>query len=253
MPPNSTQAWHHRGVEPWYDTHVHFDRYAQPEREVLLAHAEGAGVRVIAVGVDIESSRSALALDGMAGRVIGIHPRNATQPVTEIAEIAAKPGVVAIGECGFDKAGPPFELQAQSFCSQADIARHTGLALVLHIDGEGAWAQLTSRDELIAGLRVVRHYFTGDESQARWHAERGHYLSFGNPLRREAALRDVARTYPEHLLLIETDSYPLPGRNTEPAHVARVGETLALVRNWTFEAARATLARNTRVAFNLRG
>jgi TatD DNase family protein len=235
---------------PWFDTHVHLDRYDLAERAAVLERARAANVSVIAVGVDLKSSREVSAMGDVCGRVVGIHPRYAAADFEEeLREIALCPGVLGIGECGFDDSGVDWKTQERAFRTQCGIARDLGLTLVLHIDGEQAWGHLIAAG--LEGLRVIRHYFTGDATQAAWHGEREHYLSFGNPLLREPSLREIARDYPEHLLLIETDSYPLPGRNTEPAHVAKVGETLALLRGWTVEEARKHLAQNTRAAFGL--
>ncbi len=241
-------------VQPWFDTHVHLDRYSLPERTALLEGALEANVWVIAVATDLASSRETSALGGVRGRVVGIHPRNAGPGFEEeLREIAGRPGVMGIGECGFDGGGPPWPEQAATFEAHCDIAHELGKALVLHIDGEGAFEQLAANASGLEGLRIVRHYFTGDAAEAAWHAERGHWLSFGNPLRRVAALRDIARGYPADRLLIETDSYPLAGRFTEPKHVVAIGETLALLRDWTFDEARERLATNTRAAFGESG
>ena len=251
---DSTQSWHHERVPPWFDTHVHLDRYAPPEREALLARAEAAGVRVFAVAVDLESSAEVARLATTIPGAVGIHPRHAAAGFEdELRNLARTPGIVAIGECGFDGGGVPhWDLQERTFLAQCGIARELGKSLVLHIDGEGAWERFGSCAAAAEGLRVIRHYFTGDAAQAAWHAERGHYLSFSNPLRREPALRDIARNHPENLLLIETDSYPLPNRNTEPAHVAKIGETIAVLRDWTFDQCREQVARNTAAAFGIR-
>lgn len=241
-------------MQPWFDTHVHLDRYSTAERASLLERAGEAEVEVIAVAVDMASSRALMALGGGGAKVIGVHPKYSGKPFeVELREFAAQPGVVGIGECGFDAEGPALEVQEAAFRAQCAIARSAGLALVLHVDGPGSWEALLVNRDALDGLRVIRHYFTGDAAEAAWHAAGGHYLSFGNPLRRDPGLREIARGYPPELLLIETDSYPLPGRNTEPAHVARVGETLALVREWTFAEAREQLARNTAAAFRRRG
>ena len=241
-------------MEHWYDTHAHLDRYAPAELDSILARAAEAEVRVIGVGTDLESSEALLAVKGLAGVTVGIHPASGKSGSDQrLSEVAARRGVCAIGECGFDAEGPPWELQAAVFRAQVRVARELGLAVVVHVDGEGAWEQLASQAELLEDLRVIRHYFTGDDAQAAWHAERRHFISFGNPLRRDRSLRDIVREYPEDRLLIETDSYPLPGRNTEPAHVVKVGETLALLRDWTFAYARERLGANTRAAFNLPG
>lgn len=239
-------------MEPWFDTHVHLDRYEFEERRALLKRAEAAGVAVFAIAVDLPSSREVVAMGGVRGKAVGMHPRNAEDGFeAELLDLASRPGVVAVGECGFDGERPDWKPQATTFESQCAIARRLERTLVLHIDGAGAWEHLLEHEAALEGQRVVRHYFTGDEAQAEWHAERGHYISFGNPLRREPALREIARSYPPDLLLIETDSYPLARRNTEPADVVKVGETMALLRDWTFDEARERLGANTRKAFRM--
>ena len=216
----------------------------------MLGRAVAANVRVFAVGVDLKSSREVSAMGDVRGRVVGVHPRYAHGDFEEeLRGIAIRPGVLAIGECGFDDSGVDWGTQARAFRIQCGLARDLKPTLVVHIDGEQAWRHYNAAEDALDGLRVVRHYFTGDMAQAAWHAERGHYLSFGNPLRREPTLRDIARDYPEHLLLIETDSYPLPGRNTEPRDVVRIGESLAGLRGWTVDETRDRLALNTLQAF----
>ncbi len=250
MRPDCTRPWHDVAVNAtWVDTHTHLDRYDEAERSAILGRARESGVAMVTVGVDIESSRHALAIEGTAGAVVGAHPLHAAGvDLHALASLLAQPGVVAIGECGFDAAGPPFEVQAGAFKAQARAARALRLPLVLHVDGEGAFDMLAAHAAELDGVGVIRHYFTGSELEATWHAERGHYLSFGNPLRREPVLREVALGYPAERIVIETDSYPLANRRTEPRDVARVGESLALVRGWTFGEASARLLENTRRA-----
>ena len=175
---------------------------------------------------------------------------DANFPRDELRELAGAPGVVAIGEVGFDDSGPDWGVQTAAFDAQCQLARGFGHALVLHIDGAAAWSLLEERADALSGLRVVRHYFTGDEAQATWHRELGHFLSFGNPLRRSPALQAIAATYPPDLLLIETDTYPLPGRTTEPKDVVKVGQHLAEVRGWELEQTQERLEENTMSAFS---
>ena len=215
----------------------------------MLARAADANVAVIGVAVDVGSARALGELRGMRGYAVGVHPRYAEKLDESLASLADDPGVVAIGECGFDGSAPDLYLQARVFREQCSLARSVGLPLVLHIDGAGAWDALLPNEHALTGLPVIRHYFAGDSTQAAWHRERGHYLSFGNPLRRSEDLRQIARDYPSELQLVETDSYPLPGRNTEPRDVRLIGETLALLHGWTFDEARERLAENTLRAF----
>jgi len=237
-------------MEDWFDTHAHLDRYPAAERDALLARAREAGVAVVGVGVDLASSREMAGIAGLAGYAVGVHPLYAGEWGRDgLAGLLAATGGVAVGECGFDDGGPEWELQVAAFRGQCALARECGLPLVLHVDGGRAWEILRAHSDDLAGLTVVRHYFTGDRGQAEWHGARGHFLSFGKPLVRDAALQEVCRDYPPEMILIETDSYPLPGRTTEPRDVVRVGNAVAELRGWPGAETRARLARNTLLAF----
>lgn len=252
MAPDSTWTWHHRPVNThWVDTHAHMDRFEPELRNEIFERAREAGVAIIGVATDVPTSVTLVAMKGLAGVAIGVHPIHAgvSDPaeLTDLAEHAKN--VVAIGECGFDDTGPPMDVQAATFKAQAELARANRLPLVLHIDGAAAWDQFLEHEAEIEEIPLIRHYFTGDSVQAEWHAERGHYLSLGNPLRRTPALRDVVYGYPPELLLVETDSYPLPERRTEPRDVRGIAETMAFVRGWTFAEAEQQLRQNTKKAF----
>ena len=205
--------------------------------------------QVLAVSTGVESSQRTARLGPRQPKCVGIHPKEATGrgAVQEIARLAATAGVVAIGEAGFDGAGPPLDVQAAALTAQCAVARRMGLTFVLHVDR--AWEALLAAAEALAGLTVVRHYFTGTAAEAEWHAGRGHYLSFGRPLLRSEDLRSTAAGYPAHLVLVETDSYPLPGRATEPAHLVEGAACLADVRGWSMEECAAQLRENTLEAF----
>lgn len=237
-------------MEPvWIDSHVHFDRYPAAERAAMVARAKAAGVAIVAVAVDLASSRAVVGLEGIAGCAVGVHPMRAAEwegePLRELARMA---GVVAIGECGFDGGGPPWAVQERAFRGQCAVARESGLPVILHLDGAGAWERFVANAGALGGLTVVRHYFTGDAVQAVWHAERGHFVSFGRPLLREPELQEVCREYPVGLILVETDSYPLAGRTTGPRDVVAVGDAAGRLRGWTPDETRERLFANSLAA-----
>lgn len=96
-------------------THLHFKDY-DADRDAVIERACAAGVeKMILVGVDIESSRAAIALAEQHDfffASIGIHPhefnqstaisQQRTEIVKTLKELAKHPKVVAIGECGLD-------------------------------------------------------------------------------------------------------------------------------------------------------
>ncbi len=235
-------------MEPWFDTHVHLDAYPAEERGALLRRAADAGVgAVLSVGDAVGP-----AVDGVrVYRAAGLHPLRSDEyaGTGTLASLATGPSVVAIGETGFDRAGPPLKVQARVFEGHCAVAAKLGLALILHIDQE--WERIRGFLEAVGSLRVVRHYFTGPEEQADWHAEHGHYLSLGKPLLRMPHLKEVAVSYPADRLLVETDSYPLAGRTTEPRDTGAIGEAVASAREWSMEQCREQLWTNSLRAFGL--
>lgn len=237
----------------WTDTHVHLDRYEPDQRARMLAEGASAGVhQLVAVATSMESSRRTIALTEPVLKAVGVHPLQAhALDVPVLAGIARAEGVVAIGEIGFDGNGPGRSVQGVAFEQQAAIARDLGLSVVLHIDGPNAWQAFEGAAFMLDGLRVIRHYFTGDDEQLGFHAAHGHFISFGRPLLRDAGLQRLAQACPAELLLIETDTYPIPGRTTEPKDLAGVAQVMARQRAVPLEALSALLEDNTRRAFNL--
>ena len=81
----------------------------------------------------------------------------------------------------------------------------------------------------IAERGAVCHYFVGGTAEARRLLDDGLIISVGKTVTRDAneALRDAIRIIPLDRLLVETDSYPLPGRSTEPADLPLVVTAVA--------------------------
>ena len=235
----------------WFDTHVHLERYSQEEAAAMQVRALAAGVAgMLAVSTSLASSERTIALPGSIARAVGVHPTRSAEAVggewlAQLEQLTARPGVVAIGEAGFDDAGPDWTLQHVCFAGQVAIATYLGLPLLLHIDGGRAWEQFVASQASSPPRRLVRHYFRGDMAQAEWHAARGHFVSFGRPLLRDPALQRIAAAFPADLLLIETDSYPLAGRRTEPKDLVPVGELLAHLRHWSIAECAARLWGNS--------
>jgi TatD DNase family protein len=232
--------------EPRYaDSHVHLDRYDDAVAAAMVARARAAGVVcLLTVGVDSGSSRRAAALAARLPGVraaAGLHPRR-VRPATveeELAAVAAlatpADGIVAVGEVGLDRThtGAPLHRQRAAFAAQLELAAARGLPVVVHSVGahaETAVMLAEWRERLPA---VIVHYFTGTADELRRFLALDCHVSFGRPLLKagQEALRAVARLVPAGRLLAETDTYPLPGRRTEPRDVVEVVQALAAVRD----------------------
>ncbi|MFI6518326.1 TatD family hydrolase [Spirillospora sp. NPDC050679] len=208
-----------------FDSHCHLDLVELPVEE-QLASAQAVGVRrIVTIGVDLPTSRlcarTAAEFDDVYAGV-AIHPNDTTgitdDALAEIAELAARPEVVAVGETGLDyyRDWAPKDDQHRSFRAHVDIAKRTGKALVIH-DREAHDDVLRILAEEGAPDKVVFHCFSGDAEMARMCADRGYVMSFaGNVTFKNAEpLRAALRVAPPELVLVETDApflTPVPQR-----------------------------------------
>lgn len=229
----------------WFDSHCHLHLCEEATAEQLLERAAEAGVeRVLTVGIDPDSNRSAVALtsDERVYAAVGVHPNSADlwseQAHAELSRLLGSDRVVAVGESGLDfyrdHVGP--EQQEIAFREHIALAKRTDKALVIHTR-ESVDAAL----DLLAAVdppdRFVFHCWSGNEQQLRRALELGAYVSFaGNVSFKNAQnLRDAARLVPPDRLLVETDSpyltpVPFRGKPNEPARVALVGQAVAEAR-----------------------
>ncbi|MGH2459644.1 MAG: TatD family hydrolase [Chloroflexota bacterium] len=224
------------------DSHVHLHAFADPDG--VLARARAAGVNlVVGVGIDLPSSRRTLAIARAEPGVVaavGLHPAHLTeasdldQTLGEIEAIAGEPRVGFVGEIGIDlvEGAATLERQSEFFEAQLRLAGRLRLPVNLHIQGAFDEAFAIIRRLGAGGPGAVVHYFVGDAELARRALELGLYVSVGKPVTRpaNAQLRQAVATIPLERLLLETDSYPLPGRTTEPADIRLVAEAVAGIR-----------------------
>ena len=231
-----------------------------------LAEAREAGVEVvIAVGIDLRSSRDAAQAaargDGVYAAV-GVHPHDAVRfngvVRTSLERLLREPGVVAVGEVGLDfyRDLAPRDVQRAAFAEQLDLAREVGRPVCVHsreAAGE-TFAVLTEHDP---GTTVVLHCFSTPEYVELCN-ERGYYASFaGNLTYKDAGdLRRAARAVREDLLLVETDApylTPVPhrGRPNRPAYVGHTARFLGELRGWTMAQVTEITTANARRAFGL--
>ncbi|NLE21946.1 MAG: TatD family hydrolase [Actinobacteria bacterium] len=246
------------------DSHCHLEMIA--DTAGVVAEARAAGVtQIVTIGIDRETSRRAVelseSLPGVYGTV-GVHPHEAhtldDAALEELEQLAARPRVVAVGEVGLDyyRDLSPRDAQRHAFSTQIELARRTGLPLVVHVReaGEEAMAQLAAEAE---GLTVVMHCYSLPEYVDECN-ERGYYASFaGNVTYKNAAgLREAAARIRADRLLVETDApflAPVPNRGASnvPAWVALTAALVADVRGVPADELAALTTANARRVFGL--
>jgi TatD DNase family protein len=227
------------------DSHTHLDS-CEPPNAALVQAAVGAGVtRMLTVGMDGESCRSALLAAESFPQVyaaIGRHPTAAKgfddADLAELRALGAHPRCLAIGETGLDfyrDTAPPRADQERAFSAQIALARELDKPLVIHTRAadEDTLAQLAAE---AAGVSVVMHCFSMpaqlDECLAR-----GYAISFaGNVTYPKAGeLAEAAKRVPDERLLVETDApYLTPQvvrkQRNQPAFVEHTVAFLAQLR-----------------------
>ena len=231
------------------DTHAHLDdeRFAG-DLQAVLERAQAAGVvNVVTIGIDVATSRAAVALaeqHSMLFAAVGIQPNHVAevQPGDweAILELVKHPKVIAVGETGLDRYWDraPFPLQEEFFARHLELARLLGKPVVIHCREAEADVVRMLRAEFDrhGPIHGIMHSFTGDEATARQCLAMRLHISFAGMVtfKHSEALRKVAATVPLDRLLVETDSpylAPMPyrGKRNEPAYVANTAACLAEV------------------------
>lgn len=249
------------------DSHVnlHAPQFDE-DREAVIDRARQAGVRLM---VEISDKLStfeathALAMNNAdIWCTVGVHPHEARDyadlTADRLIELADRPRVIGIGECGLDFHYDlsPRDVQAKVFRQHIEAARRTELPLVIHTrEADAVMADILREEHARAPFKLLMHCYTSSLELAETAIELGAWFSVSGIATFKAAeeVREVIRRMPEDRIIVETDCpylAPIPhrGRRNEPAYVGLVLEKLAEVRGWTLEQADQ---RTTDAFFNL--
>lgn len=238
------------------DSHVnlHAPQFDE-DREAVIDRARQAGVRLM---VEISDKLStfeathALAMNNAdIWCTVGVHPHEAKDyadlTAERLVELADRPRVIGIGECGLDFHYDlsPRDVQATVFRQHIEAARRTGLPLVIHTrEADDLMAQILREEHARAPFKMLMHCYTSGMELAEVAIELGAWFSVSGIATFKAAeeVRAVIRRMPEDRIIVETDCpylAPIPhrGRRNEPAYVGLVLEKLAEIRDWRLEQA----------------
>ena len=245
------------------DTHAHLnDEKFSCDLEEVLARAREQGVsRIINMGDTMDSSFRVVQLaerhEGLFAGV-GIHPEEACElsevEIDRLAQWAAHPKVVAIGEIGLDyyweKDAEKRLLQKRMFVRQLDLARQLHMPVCIHDrEAHGDMLDLLKREG--KGLRGVLHCYSGSMEMAGELFRMGWLIGVDGPLtfKNAAKLPEILQKAPRDMVLAETDSpylapVPMRGKRNEPAYVRYVAEKVAELWGMEVEEAAMQTARN---------
>ncbi|MCZ7555038.1 MAG: TatD family hydrolase [Bacteroidia bacterium] len=159
---------------------------------------------------------------------VGVHPSHVgnetlSASLHAVGRLASNPTVIAIGECGIDRAiSTGIDVQIQAFLAQVHIAERVCKPLILHSVRSGSDI-LSLRRSCDPSIPWVVHGYAGNPDMAERLMSKGILLSFGaallDPKRKTA---DVFRLMPLDRIFLETDE--------SDVDIARVYEGAALLR-----------------------
>jgi TatD DNase family protein len=256
----------------FYDTHAHLDfpDFALEVPEVI-ARAAAAGIsKIICIGTDIDSSKTALKLADQFSNVfaaIGWHPSHVTEAPTDLRpalrELARHPKVVALGETGLDYHRLPSKKpeftpadderykarQADLFRQHLEVAAELGLNCVIH-QRDSLEDTLAQLEPFADRVRGVFHCFASDTASMQRIVAMGSLVSFTGILtfKNGPNVRDTMAATPLDQFMLETDCpylapVPYRGKRCEPAYVKEISEVAAQVKGCSLaELSEATCA-----------
>jgi len=225
------------------DTHCHLDMF--DDSDAVIRRAGDAGIEyLITIGSDFESNLKNLVIalnNDPVYASVGIHPHDAKdfsdETYAKIREWTKEKKVIAIGETGLDYHydHSPRDVQRDVFKKHLDLARETGLPVLIHSrEARNDTLEILEKSGISKG---VFHCFSGDLKMAEKVMEMGFSISLAGPVTFKNAkeLVEVAREIPDDYLLVETDApylapEPLRGKTNEPCYMVHTVRRLAELR-----------------------
>lgn len=231
-----------------FDSHIHLDsQNYEEDLEDCLSRAQQMGVEGhLLPATNWESAARIASLcrshGGLYG-ALGIHPHQAaefepTQSSVQVSALLSKSSWVAIGETGLELHYDfcPLAQQLDSLRFHLEVARDTGLPLILHCRKaeEELFQVMQSVGKDLPG---VVHCFTGGWEWAQKFLDLGLYLGIGGlvTLPKAHEVHEVATRVPGDRWLLETDGpylspVPFRGYRNESALLPWVIRRLAELR-----------------------
>jgi TatD DNase family protein len=244
--------------------HVHFPEF-QSDLDEVLERAHAAGVdKLLCVGVNEEDSRRAIAIATAYEHIwasVGLHPHDADHgyaALEELMDLAVRPEVVAIGECGLDqyKSETTLQEQERALRYQIELAVNRNLPMVFHVRNAfpDFWRILDDYDH----VEGVVHSFTAGITELDGSLSRGLHIALNGIMtftKNEHQL-EAAKKVPLDQLILETDCpflAPVPkrGHRNEPANVVYTASFLAKLRGEAEEDVARATSRNAEKLFRL--
>ena len=255
----------------YVDAHCHlqFPQY-EHDREELITTMDTQGIVGIVVGVDLDSSRKAVALAEKYDHLfasIGLHPnreKDEWYEVEKYRDLAKSQKVIAIGECGLDYFRPTVlderttQLQKNILNDQIALAAELDKPLIIHArPSKGSADAYKDLVDILTGwktkwptLRGDVHFFVGRADEAQALIALGLTVSYTAVITFAREYHSTIRILPLTSIVSETDAPYVPplnrsrGSRNDPLAVVEVVKTIAEIRGEDLETVRHTLTEN---------
>ena len=253
-----------------FETHAHYDddRFAEDRDEILKSLPEaGIGI-VINSGASVESTRDTVELAQKYEHVyaaVGVHP-------SEIAELdegffdwmreqASWEKTVAIGEIGldyyWDKEPEVQERQRYWFGRQIELARETGLPIIVHSRDAAADTMQVMKEHHAEEIPGVIHCYSYSKEMAQEFMKMGYYIGVGGVVTFKNAkkLIETVEAIPLTRILLETDCpymapEPYRGKRNSSLYLPYVVERIAQIKGVSTEEVEKITENNARTLFS---
>ncbi len=247
------------------DIHSHINNEVfENEIEGVISRAKEAGVlKIVCVGCDLESSKSAISLANRFDCVyaaIGLHPNAAFEFSKEAEELifsaASNKKIVAIGEIGLDYHDFEWQIdqarrkdpslgeiskedfilkQKEVFIKQIELANKLNLPVMIHMrEATNETLNILEQNRALLSSGGLMHCFNGSLETTMRVFDLGFYISLGG-----AITFKNSRTMPEVLeeiglsrVTLETDCpylspEPFRGKRNEPKNIPIIAKKIA--------------------------
>ena len=253
-----------------FETHAHYDddRFNEDRDELLRRlPEEGVGV-VINSGASVESTRDTIRLAKEYSHVyaaVGVHPSEIEELDEDfmlwMKEQASDEKTVAIGEIGldyyWDKEPEVQERQRYWFGRQIELARETGLPIIVHSRDAAADTMQVMKEHHAEDIPGVIHCYSYSKEMAMEFVKMGYYIGVGGVVTFKNAkkLKEAVDALPLEKILLETDCpymapEPYRGKRNSSLYLPYVIEEIARIKGVSTEEVERVTEENARKLFH---
>ena len=236
------------------DTHAHLDFPELHNRldEVLKNAMDNDIKRIVTISTNLNKIYKIIEISESYEEVfhtVGVHPNEVLKDKNNsnyemILNLSKNKKCVGIGECGLDYYyGNESKVEQKiSFITQINVARTTGLPLIIHArNADNDMIDILQSEYKNGPFKAILHCFSSGKDLALCGLDLGFYISFSGIVTFKSAklIQEIATMIPDDKILVETDApylspTPLRGDINEPKNCMITAKYLADIRKCEF-------------------